>query len=202
MATQGPRFPGTVTSLSNAGSSESAEAWVNPTNVTADDGTEATITAATFDTPDISQLLVCSNFGFSIADGYTVDGITVEIERRDQAIGAASDNRVQLAKGTTFASLVGTNNADTALDWPTAVAVKTYGGAADLWGTTWTPAEVSASSFCVMLSVQADAANTDIFVDYVRITLTYTIAAANIMIGQGPPLSEAWVPADPQGWNP
>jgi len=176
MATAGPRYPGTTANLSNAGSSENAEAWVNPGNISADDGSEATITAATYDTPDISQLLVASNFGFAadIPPGSTIDGITVEIERRDQAIGAASDNRVQLAKGTTFASLVGTNKADTALDWPTAVAIKTYGGVADLWGTTWTRDEITASSFAVMLSVQADAANTDIFVDYIRVTITYT----------------------------
>lgn len=181
MATAGPRFPGTVASLANAGTSENAEAWVNPGNVSADDGTEASITAATFDTPDISQLLVCSNFGFTsamIPSGSTINGITVEIERRDQAIGAASDNRVQLAKGTTFANLVGSNLADTALDWPTAVAIKTYGGSGNLWGTTWTQAEVTASTFAVMLSVQADAANTDIFVDFVRITIDYTPPAA------------------------
>ena len=181
MSTAGPKFPGTVASLANAGSSENAEAWVSPGNVSANDGTEASITAATFDSPDISQLLVCSNFGFTSADipaGSTINGITVEIERRDQAIGAASDNRVQLAKGTAFANLVGTNKADTATDWPTAVAVATYGGAADLWGTTWTDAEVTATSFAVMLSVQADAANTDIFVDFVRVTIDYTAPAA------------------------
>lgn len=171
--TQGPNFPGTTASLANAGTSENAEAWVNPGNVVSDNGVEATITAATFDTPDISQLLVCSNFGFTIPTNATIMGITVEIERRDQAIGAASDNRVQLAKGTAFANLVGTNKADTALDWPTAATIKSYGGAADLWGASWTPAEINASSFAVMLSVQADAANTDIFVDFVRITIDY-----------------------------
>lgn len=204
MATAGPRYPGTVASLSNAGSSENAEAWVNPTNVSADDGTEATITAATFDTPDISQLLVCSNFGFAadIASGATINGITVEIERRDQAIGAASDNRVQLAKGTAFANLVGSNLADTALDWPTAVAVKTYGGSGNLWGTTWTQAEVTASSFAVMLSVQADAANTDIFVDFVRVTIDYTpLPEVPPIVNVPPPLSEGWTPSNPQGWR-
>jgi hypothetical protein len=183
----GPRFPGTTASLANAGTSENAEIWVSPGSVSADDGTEANITAATFDTPDISELLVASNFGFTaIPSDATIVGIFAEIERRDQAIGAASDNRVQLAKGTTFASLVGTNKADTALDWPTAATIKTYGGAADLWGTTWTPAEINTSTFALMLSVQADAANTDIFVDYIRVTVYYTEAAPGA--GGPPPL--------------
>lgn len=174
MATEGPRYPGTTASLANAGSSENANAWTNTGNIAADDGTEASITAATYDSPDISELLVASNFGFTVPDDSTIVGITVEIDRRDQAIGAASDNRVQLAKGTTFASLVGNNKADTALDWPTSSTVKTYGANNDLWGATWTPAEIRASSFAVMLSVQADAANTDIFVDFLRVTVDYT----------------------------
>jgi hypothetical protein len=186
MATAGPRFPGTTASLANAGTSENAEAWVNPGNVVSDNGTEASITAATFDSPDISQLLVCSNFGFSadFLDSATINGITVEIERRDQAIGAASDNRVQLATGTAFANLVGDNKADTALDWPTAATIKTYGGASDTWSAGLTAAQVRATGFAVMLSVQADAANTDIFVDFVRVTIDYTAAAAT-----GPPWS-------------
>jgi hypothetical protein len=171
MASQGPLYPGTSTSLANAGTSEDSNAWLNPTNVGADDTSEAAITAATYDSPDIGELLVASNFGLSVSG--TVDGIVVEIMRRNSA-GAASDNRVQLATGTTFADLVGTNKANTALDWPTAEALATYGGAADTWTAGLTAAQVNAAGFAVFLSVQADAANTDIQVDYIRVTVTYT----------------------------
>lgn len=173
MASQGPRFAGTGATLANAGTSENSDAWVNPGNISADDGSEATITAATYDSPDISELLVVSNFGFSIPEGSAIDGIVVEIERRNSA-GAASDNRVQLARGTTFASLVGTNKADLPTDWPTATAVATYGSATDTWSAGLTYADVNSSSFAVMLSVQADAANTDIQVDFIRVTVHYT----------------------------
>lgn len=175
MASSGPLYPGTVASTTNAGTSENAENWVSTNNVKADDGAESTITVATFDSPDISSLLVCYNFGFAIPTDATIDGITVEIDRRNSA-GAASDNRVQLGKGNAFANLVGTNKANTALDWPASLTVATYGGAADLWGTTWSPADLNSSTFAVFLSVQADANNTDIQVDYVRVTVTYTPA--------------------------
>jgi hypothetical protein len=173
VASSGPLYPGTAATLSNAGSSENAEAWVNPGNIVSDNGTESTITAATYDSPDISQLLVASNFGFAIPTRSTINGIIVEIDRRNSA-GAASDNRVQLAKGTAFANLVGSNLAAAATDWPTSTAVATYGGSGNLWGTTWTVAEINASTFAVMLSVQADAANTDIQVDFIRVTVHYT----------------------------
>jgi hypothetical protein len=174
MATAGPLFPGTTANLSNAGTSENAEAWVNPGNVVSDNATEAQITAATYDSPDISQILVCSNFGFAIPAGSTINGITVEIDRRSIIASSGKDFRVQLAKGTTFASLVGSNKAVPATIWPTSTAVATYGGVSDLWGTTWTAAEVNASSFALFLSAQANIANADVGVDFVRITVTYT----------------------------
>ena len=173
MPSLGPRYPATAASLANAGTSENSDAWVNPTNVGADDGSEATITAATYDSPDISELLVASNFGFSIPAGSAIDGIVVEIERRNSA-GAASDNRVQLAIGTAFVNLVGTNKADLPTDWPTTVGVATYGSATDSWSSGLRYDQVNSSGFAVFLSAQADAANTDIQVDYIRVTIHYT----------------------------
>lgn len=173
MASQGPRYPATAASLIEASTLEDKDAWVSPANVGADDGTTSSITAASYDSPDISQILVASNFGFSIPTGSTIDGIVVEIDRNNAA-GAASDNRVQLATGTTFATLVGTNKADTALDWPAALTVATYGGAADTWSSGLTVAQINATGFAVFLSAQADAANTDIAVDFIRVTVHYT----------------------------
>lgn len=181
MATSGPRYPTAAVNLIENSTLENKNAWVNPTNVGADDTSEATITAATFDSPDISQILVTSSYGFGIPGGSTIDGLTVEIMRRNSA-GAASDFRVQLATGTTFADLVGDNKADTALDWPTAEALKTYGGGADNWNAGLTVAQVNATGFAVFLSAQADAANTDIQVDFIRVTITYTPPATTVQV--------------------
>lgn len=172
MATSGPNYPGTVASLSNAGTSESSDNWLNPSNVNSDNATESTIVAATYDSPDISELLVCSNFGFALPSAI-IDGITVEIDRRSIIASSGKDFRVQLAKGTTFANLVGTNKAVPATIWPSSSTVATYGGVSDLWGTTWTEAEIESSSFAVMISCQANIANADVGIDYVRVTITY-----------------------------
>lgn len=171
MPTAGPNFPGTVTTAAVA--PEENNDWTNPGNVSANDGAEATITAATYDANDISFQLRARNLGFSIPTGATITGITVEIEKRDQAIGNAVDFRVQLtdASGT----LVGDNKADTVTGWPTAATIITYGGVADTWAASPTPAMVNDPDFGVTLSAQATAANTDIFVDFIRVTITYTI---------------------------
>lgn len=169
MATQGPRYPTSVNNVIAA--PEDDDGWVNPTFVGADDANEAVITAATFDAGDTSKQMVTLGYGFTIPSGSTIDGITVEIMRRNSA-GAASDFRVQLRNAA--GSLIGTNKADTATDWPTAEALATYGGAADTWTASPTVAMVNDASFGVVLSVDADAANTDVQVRYVRITINYT----------------------------
>lgn len=58
------------------------------------------------------------------------------------------DNVVKLVQG---GSVVGTNYA-TATAWGTAFETVTYGGGNDLWGTTWTAAQVNASTFGFVLS--------------------------------------------------
>jgi len=167
--TQGPSFPSTA--VNNSVAPENTDAWVNPTNVFSDNATEAAITAASFDSPDISQQLVTSGYGFTIPVGSTIDGITVEVDRRSIIASSGVDNRVQLrdASGT----LVGTNKA-TATVWPSSSTIATYGGAADTWTASPTVAMVNDPDFGVVLSAKANIANADIGVDYIRITVTYT----------------------------
>jgi hypothetical protein len=177
MASQGPLYPTAAVNLINAGTLENKDAWVNPTNVGTDDSNGASIIAASYDSPDISQILVASNFGFSIPVGATIDGITVEIERRSIVALSGKDFRVQLATGTTFADLVGTNKADTSTIWLTSFSIATYGGAADLWSAGLTVAQINAAGFAVFLSAQANIANADISVDFIRVTVNYTAGA-------------------------
>jgi hypothetical protein len=181
MATQGPKYAGTGASLANAGSSENANAWLTPTNIGADDASEAQITAATYDSPDISEILVASAFGFTIPTDATINGITVEIDRRGfTSTNSGKDFRVQLATGTTFADLVGDNKAAADI-WQASPGVKTYGGAADTWNAGLTEAQVNAAGFAVFLSAYANVANADIGVDFIRVTITYT-ASTNLNI--------------------
>lgn len=172
MASQGPIYPGSATTVSSG--SESANDWLNATNVAADDGSEAQITAATYDANDISFRIQAFNFGFTIPSGATIDGVVVEIDRRCFA-GSARDFRVQLRK-TGSATGVGDNKADTVNNWPGTSTVKSYGGAADGWGAGLSQADVNDSTFGVLLSVSATANNTDIGVDFIRVTVHYTEA--------------------------
>ena len=176
MASEGPRYPGTVATVAGS-AGENSDNWVNPGNISADDGTQATITAASYDAGDQSFRLIGRNFGFTIPAGATIDGLIVEIDRRCFA-GAASDFRVQIFDqlGGTFR---GDNKAAAATAWPATLAIATYGAANDLWNAAafLTQAFVTSAGFGIGLSVDADAANTDIGVDFIRMTIHYTAAA-------------------------
>ena len=143
--------------------------WVSITNIGADDGVYTSITAASYDANDISYRAKAQGFGFALPSDAVVDGIIVQIERK-VAAGSAVDYRVQLLDET--GSLVGDNKADTATAWPAADTMKTYGDITDLWGWTTTTADkINNANFGVVFSVKATGANTDIYVDYIRVTV-------------------------------
>ncbi len=72
----------------------------------------------------------------------------------------AFDNSIRLIKGGT---IVGNNLANTTTRWPYNDASVNYGGAANLWGTTWTLADINATNFggAVSATIQQGTANID-----------------------------------------
>lgn len=170
MAQTAATYPQTRTTESV--SPENANNWTNPANIGADDGSEAQITAATYDSPDISYRLKGQNFGFALPAGSSIDGILVEIDRRSIVSGSGKDYRVQLLDET--GALVGDNKASATV-WPTTSTIASYGGATDKWNwTTVNEAKIEDVDFGVALSCQAQIANADIGVDFIRVTIYYS----------------------------
>lgn len=146
-------------------SSVGTVAWGNPLNVLLEDGSHAT---AVLLLGEVSQYLRASQFQFGIGNDSTILGITVEIKRVASLLSATQDSAVRLFKAGTP---VGTDHAS-GTSWPTTAAFATYGGSADLWGTTWTPADINASGFGVGLAATALLGVTA-SLDYIRLTVTY-----------------------------
>lgn len=101
---------------------------------------------------ELSQYLQADNYGFSIPSSATIQGIEVAISR--QASGDIVDQVVRLMQA---GAIVGNNYAVTSPPWPSggAESLGIYGGQTDLWGTTWTPAQINAANFGVVLQVSA-----------------------------------------------
>jgi len=169
----GPSYAGTGTSVT---AGVGTQTWLNPTGISADD---ASYTTVGLKQDQISDYLQATNFGFNIPEDATISGIQVEIDRyASNFIGNTRirDENVRLVKAGT---IVGDNKADTGSYWPLSGTNKSYGAGNELWGAEWTPAEINATDFGAALSVKNLSTlgiSYTAYVDYIRITVTYTNA--------------------------
>ena len=84
--------------------------------------------------------------------------------------GALQDSTVQLLKAS---APVGSNKAS-ATTYGTSLSTVNYGTTSDLWGTTWTAAEVNSANFGVrFIAKNVAAASATASLDYISVTVTY-----------------------------
>lgn len=176
MPTQGPNSSSTVVNDASIGTL----AWSTITNVTSSDNTYARINTTGNGT---ANYIKCTDFGFSIPAGATIDGITVEVECRrfSGGSGTVEDDSIRLVKGGT---IVG-SDLGAGIAWPTADTYRTFGGATNLWGESWTDSDINASDFGVVFNAAlVDPASSSViaFVDHIRITVDYTTASNNALL--------------------
>lgn len=172
MASQGPNSPGTVVDDATVGT----VAWTNPDNAKVSDNVYATA----LDGAVTTHYLKASNLGFAIPAGATINGIVVEIERAGYDLGGGvlvKDSAVRIIKAD---GTVGTTNkGDTVNAWPVTDTYKTYGSSSDLWGETWTSADINDVDFGVVLSALLTETGPEgpnfANVDHIRITVYYTL---------------------------
>lgn len=158
----GPKYPTTTSTTNGTGISGQ---WANPANIFADDGNNAT--AAFLAPPNSTFDLQGATFGMGIPSNATIDGIKLEIDMPTSARYQESQSFLKLQKA---GANVGDNKVNTGSN---ANSVWTYGGSADLWGTTWTPAEINAAGFGFVFSATYSSSGNDfnMAIDYVRITV-------------------------------
>ena len=118
--------------------------WTTPTNVVSSNNSYATTSIAGLAT---SPALDASSFGMGVPSSAYIRGISARIERASSVSNTISDADVYLLKNGAPA---GSDKA-VAGSWPTSDTYRTYGTSSDLWGTTWTAADVNASNFGLRL---------------------------------------------------
>lgn len=121
----------------------------------------------------LSEYLQLSGFGFSILSGATITGIQVNMIR-ERGSPDVQEVRVSLVK---TGSVIQTANKSIGAIWASHLSV-TFGGPTDLWGTTWSPADVNAAGFGAVVAVKNPGVNNDAqgTVDDLTITVYYTLA--------------------------
>lgn len=146
--------------------------WVNPNNVAAEDDNPATYNVLGSST---SSYLISGNYGFSIPVSAVILGIWVERRARASESGfSISDSVMAITKD-------GINPISNQLNIFGYTDTFSYrngypgsGGSTQLWGTTWTAAEINASTFGFMGRYSnGSGGDRGIEVDHDKITVYY-----------------------------
>ncbi|NWF77640.1 MAG: hypothetical protein HXY36_03495 [Chloroflexi bacterium] len=178
-ASSGPNSGSTATDDGSIG----AVTWSNPANALTQDDNYATATLSKA-TPT-SHYLKVTNFGFAIPSGATIKGILVEIDRYASTGSGGTritDNSIKLVKGGTISG----DNKASASPWSDSDTntYVSYGGPPDLWGLTWSPADINGPGFGVAISAKKDDSNNTrtAYVDHIRITVYYSSPPTDITL--------------------
>ena len=139
--------------------------WTDPTNALLSDDARAVYNNTAQDD------LKLTDFNFSFPSGSTIDGIEVLIEGNGTS-GTAAQRQFRIGLTKDGTALAGTRNTAVQLNQTTDTTL-TEGTSSDLWGTTWTEAEVEASTFGVLIG-DNDATGAALNIDHVQVRITFT----------------------------
>lgn len=161
--------PGTCASVAGIGT----VAWRNPTRAVSSNNTYATASVDGTTT----RYLECTNYGFAIPAGAIINGITVNVERSSSSTsnGGSNDAAMLLVKAGT----IGSTDRSTGTIYTTLDVVEAHGNATDLWGDTWTAADINNANFgAAFAATKASSVGSaqTVSVDWIQIVVDYTLA--------------------------
>ena len=160
--------PGTVTSVTFGYSG--LLAWSLPSNAKTSDDARASVAMSAGQTTEYLQAV---DFGFNIPPGSTIVGISAAVEKSGFVLGGqvgAIDDAIQLLKA---GALVGIDQSNP-FEWGSADTVVNYGSTSDLWATTWTPAQINATNFGIVVKANWSDDSGTATVDSIQLSVYYT----------------------------
>jgi hypothetical protein len=174
---QGPLFPGTTENqpLSSCTTCSGAT-WTSTSNISASDNQYSKAQFKSFlycfqGNCYFSRYLTSYNYGFTIPTSATILGIKASVEGYCADDSAVSDSTIKIMKSQIPQ---GSNMAQQGY-WLSSDNTHVYGGSSQLWGCTWLPSDINASSFGLYIKlINLASFNTSVKVDAVSITITYS----------------------------
>ena len=166
--------------------------WTNPTNVLVDDAQYALYQSTTQD------YLCVTNFTVGVPTGATIDSIIVRANGKAGGSDPPSTDRViNVGLTKNGISITGMQSGAVLNDYDSDVIVR--GAMNDLWFTTWTPAEINATTFGVIIQ-KADANNNNIEIDHMQVkvywTATLSVSVTNSTFAFGTYPLNTWLPPE------
>jgi hypothetical protein len=181
----GPNAVGTGANVQGA-------TWLNPGNITAQDGAFAGFALAGFagGTTVAGQYLAGTNCGFALASTSTILGILVEVKGQVDVTPGNPPPQIIVNLTKDGVNTIGVGRTA----FPTTTnAFMSFGGTSDLWGTNWTSNDINSVNFGALLSVALSftGATVSFSIDFVRITIfgtggpTVALVAGTLTAQQG-----------------
>lgn len=157
---------GTVVGDNNA---DTGTGWPEA-DTAADYGGAADDWSASLTADDVNDIDFGVVISADVPDGAiaSIDAVTITIHYTT----TVSDDRVRIV--TALAS-IGAEEKAAAGAWPTSEATKTYGGAADLWGESWSPTQINDIDFGIVIAADLGEGATA-RVDWIKIAITFELA--------------------------
>lgn len=134
--------------------------WTLPNNIKLEDAAVATAEVTT----SYTSSLQTGTFGFAVGATNVIEGIQVKIKA--SALAPTSNLEVELVKAG-----LGYGNRKLVNVTSTGLAYYTFGGPQDLWGGSWTVADVNAAGFGTQFRAISFSGTTTLSVDVVSITV-------------------------------
>lgn len=150
----------------------SGDAWTNPTNAYASDGSYAQMN----DNNSTADWCSWYGFGLGVPSDATIVGIEIAIESKCES-GVDKDAYIKLSWNSG-----GSWTATETLSVSTTESVRTVGGATSLWGRTWAASEFATAVFRVAVSDFPTIDNTH-YVDHIRAKVYFTTIEAPVTAG-------------------
>lgn len=153
-------------------------AWGGLTNVGALDGVYASADGIS---ASVTEYLKCTGYGFNIPAGAIITGITVGVWVNSTF--TFTDNAMSLVKAGVVQATNLATNANTFPNGGGSMAPAptelVYGSSTNLWGNTWTAADINSANFGAAFAAQRGNFGTlqTAYVDYMPITIDYTMPA-------------------------
>ncbi|MBU1214096.1 MAG: LamG domain-containing protein, partial [Gammaproteobacteria bacterium] len=155
------------------------QAWSTLTGPLTSDNAYAT---ASVNDNQTTNFLQCTGYGFAIPAGATINGITVNVER-NASNTQVRDAAMRLVQDVAGTATIQTTDRSTTTVYTTADVIEAHGGATDLWGGTWTAADINAANFgAAFAAIKAGTAGggRTVSVDHMSITIDYSMPATPV----------------------
>ncbi len=161
------RSPTLCTNVATIGTA----AWAGLANAMANDGVYSTATVARNVTTNYLQ---CTGYGFALPAGATVLGVVVNVKRHTSR-STVRDAAMRMIKG----GVIGATDRSTATNYNTTDVTEAHGTSSDLWGSTWTAADINATNFGAAFAAMNINTNRNIgvSVDHMPISVFYSTPA-------------------------